>query len=164
MPQALRLPRTIRMDGTDPMVFEQAAEPGEWAVPGAFVFADAEPGSLSGKRAQAFANGFLGLESFGWSTFVSVATATPAEVKAATGRLAEHFVAAYAAPSLDAALAAARDEVAFAASLCDHPVGTVLSVQRQLTDDGVRESFRALPAAGERIAASIWDRPPPVGA
>ena len=32
------LPRTIRLDPSDTVVFSRAAEPGEWAVPGAFLF------------------------------------------------------------------------------------------------------------------------------
>ncbi|MFQ5763830.1 MAG: DUF6505 family protein, partial [Rhodospirillales bacterium] len=69
----MRFPRTIRLDESDRRVFERAAEPGEWAIPGTFVFADADPATLSGKARQAFAHGFLGLESFGWSTLVEVA-------------------------------------------------------------------------------------------
>ena len=34
----LKFPRTIRLDPSDTFVFERAAEPGEWAVSGAFVF------------------------------------------------------------------------------------------------------------------------------
>jgi hypothetical protein len=38
-----RLPRTIRLDVSDSQVFEQAALPGEWAVPGGFLFVEAAP-------------------------------------------------------------------------------------------------------------------------
>jgi len=34
----VKLLRTIRLDPSDTFVFEKAAEPGEWAVSGAFVF------------------------------------------------------------------------------------------------------------------------------
>ncbi|MDH3234077.1 MAG: DUF6505 family protein, partial [Alphaproteobacteria bacterium] len=43
-------PRTIRLDASDAHVFERAAEPGEWAVTGTFVFAGDTPDQLSGKR------------------------------------------------------------------------------------------------------------------
>ena len=73
----MRFPRTIRLDGSDAQVFERAAAPDEWAVSGAFAFVDTPPEALRGKRAQAFARGFLGTKSFGWSTLVAVAEIAP---------------------------------------------------------------------------------------
>ena len=40
----MKLIRTIRLDPSDTFVFERAAEPGEWAVSGAFVFWNADVG------------------------------------------------------------------------------------------------------------------------
>ena len=82
------LPRTIRLDPSDTLVFERAAEPGEWAVPGGFAFWDEAPEAMPGKRRQAFRAGFLGLASFGWSTLVEVAEATPEQDEADFARLA----------------------------------------------------------------------------
>ena len=70
----MRFLRAIRFDESDTRIFERAALPGEWAIPGTFVFADADPETLGGKVRQAFAYGFLGIGSFGWSTFVEVST------------------------------------------------------------------------------------------
>ena len=42
-----RLPRTIRLDPSDKHIFASAAEPGEWAVPGTFLFWDRPADSLS---------------------------------------------------------------------------------------------------------------------
>ena len=39
----MRFPRTIRLDASDERVFAQAAEPEEWAVSGAFAFAERRP-------------------------------------------------------------------------------------------------------------------------
>jgi len=141
---ALRLPRTIRLDPSDAFVFATAAEPGEWAVSGAFRFWDCDPSALAGKERQAFRSGLLGIESFGWSTLAVVSEASENEYAEATERLAEQLVARMNAPSLDAARAAASEEIAFAASLCDHPVNTVLAVHRSAEADGVRERFRTL--------------------
>ena len=58
---AVKLLRTIRLDPSDTFVFERAAEPGEWAVSGAFVFADDDPAKLEGKARAAFRCGFLGV-------------------------------------------------------------------------------------------------------
>lgn len=139
------LPRTIRLDRSDTLIFAPAAEAGEWAVPGSFVFWDDAPGSLTGKRQQAFRSGFLGLASFGWSTLVEVAEADQAALDAATTALAAHIRAAHGAPDDAAALAAARDEIGFARGLCDHPPGTVLAMTRRHDSDGaVREQFRTL--------------------
>ena len=57
-----------------------AAEAGEWAVSGAFQFGATEPQDMTGKLKQAFANGFLGVDSFGRSTFATVGEATDAEI------------------------------------------------------------------------------------
>ena len=68
----IRLPRTIRLDGSDAVVFAQAAEPGEWAVAGTFLFAGRAATSLSRKEQIAFRTGFHGIASFGHSTLVVV--------------------------------------------------------------------------------------------
>ena len=46
----LRFPRTIRLDPSDTLVFERAAEPGEWAVSGAFVFWNQDLATLGQKQ------------------------------------------------------------------------------------------------------------------
>jgi hypothetical protein len=140
-----RLPRTLRLDPSDTVIFEQAAEPGEWAVPGAFEFWDEDPAGMAGKRRQAFRGGFLGLASFGWSTLVEVAPATSAQREAAIGALARHIRAKHGAPDDGAARAAALEEIGFAESLCEgHEVGTVLALSRSLEEGEVRERFRTL--------------------
>ena len=85
----LKLPRTIRLDPSDTFVFERAAEPGEWAVSGAFVFWDCrDPGVLNQKQRVALRSGFLGIESLGWSTLAIVTEATEADRQSAVDRLA----------------------------------------------------------------------------
>ena len=42
----MKLLRTIRLDPSDRFIFERAAEPGEWAVPGGFAFFDVDPAAL----------------------------------------------------------------------------------------------------------------------
>jgi hypothetical protein len=139
-----RLPRTLRLDPSDTVVFDRAAEPGEWAVPGAFAFWDEDPAMLSGKRLQAFRAGFLGLGTFGWSTLVEVAEATAEERAAAVAALAAHLLADHGAPDEASARAAALEEIAFAESLCDHPPGTVLALHRGVEEGEIRERFRTL--------------------
>ena len=148
----MRLPRAIQLDPSDAFVFEPAAEPGEWVVPGAFRFWGLDPASLSGKRRQAFRSGFLGLTSFGWSTLATVSEATPAEYEAAVTLLARQLVRHMGAPSEREARAAAEGEIAVAASLCDHPVGTILALERAAENGEIRERFRTLHRrAGARL-------------
>lgn len=148
----LKLPRTIRLDPSDTFVFERAAEPGEWAVSGAFVFFDRDPAALAQKARVALRSGFLGIDSLGWSTLAIVTEATETEKDAAVACLAAQLLARFGAPDADAARLAAETEVAFAASLCDHAPQTLLAVQRTVEDGEIRERFRTLrprePASG----------------
>lgn len=157
---ALKLPRTIRLDATDARVFSRAAEPGEWAIPGGFAFADLEPEALTGKTKQEFATGFLGLDSFGWSSVACVAPIGEDEYAAAVERLAKHLLDHFGAPDADTARDAARGEIEFAASLCDHPVNTLLMVARRLVDGEIREGFRAMPPRGAALHQTIWEIAP----
>ena len=152
-----RLPRTIRLDQSDLSVFEAAALPGEWAVSGAFAFVDADPAELTGKRGQAFKNGFLGVETFGRSTFVSVATVNEETYADVVETLAAQLLRLYGAPNPDAAREAAREELLFAASLCEHAPGTLLGVQRRFADEGIVESFRVVTPPAEGEHARVWD-------
>ena len=151
----LKLPRTIRLDPSDTFVFERAAEPGEWAVSGAFVFWNQDPATLAPKQRVALRSGLLGIESLGWSTLAIVTEASEAERQAVVARLAEQLLAKFGAPDPEAARAAAEEEVAFAASLCDHPAQTLLAVQRSTDDGEIRERFRTLKP---REAAGDADR------
>lgn len=134
----MRLPRVLRLDASDAFVFPRAAEAGEWAVSGAFVFG--APETLDAKMRAAYRSGFLGLTSFGWATLVEVAEADAEERDRAVAALAGFLLREMGAPDLDAAMAAAEEEVGFAESVCDLPVGTVIAVQR----DAERERFRTL--------------------
>ena len=153
---ALKLPRTLRLDPSDAFVFTQAAEPGEWAVTGSFLFWDRDPARLTGKERVAFRSGFLGVASFGFSTLVVVSEASEAERDGAVADLAGHLQARLGAPDRAAALAAAREEIDFSASLCDLPVGTVVAMHRTETDGQIAEAFRTLhqkPGGEDRLHA-----------
>jgi hypothetical protein len=146
----VKLLRTIRLDPSDTFVFERAAEPGEWAVSGAFMFSDADPGALGGKPRAAFRSGFLGVPSLGWSTLVQIVDASAEDRAALVDKLAKEMQERLGAPDLAAARAAAEDEVAFAASLCDHPKDTLIAVRRTFEDGAIREAFRTLHPRGGR--------------
>ena len=140
----MRLLRTIRLDASDSFVFEKAAEPGEWAVSGAFAFAHCDPASLQGKVRTAFRAGFLGLSSLGRSTLTQIVEANERDRRDVVDRLAAQLVAHFGAPDLATARAAAEEEAGFAASLCDHPPGTLVAVTRSHENGAIRELFRTL--------------------
>jgi hypothetical protein len=145
----MRLARTIRFDQSDVGVFPRAAEPGEWAVSGAFLFGDVMAGELRGKLRQAFANGFLGAASLGHATFVVVANAREQDREHLVQVLTEGFHARLGAPDEAAAREAAESEVAHVLELCrDLEPGTVLAVTREREAEGdIRETFRQVPSA-----------------
>lgn len=152
----MKLLRTIRLDASDTFVFDRAAPASEWAVSGAFKFWDQDAATLQGRAKQAFRSGFLGLSTFGWSTLAVVVEATAEERSGAIEALAAHLVAEHGAPDLDAARAAAEQEIAFAESLAEHPVQTLVAVHRTVNDDGeISEQFRTFHAADAKRATAM---------
>jgi hypothetical protein len=144
----MHLARAIHFDASDRNVFHSPARTGEWAISGGFEFSNWTEGDLVGKARQAFANGWLGVETFGRVTFAAVTRIEPPEYQALIDRLARHFVDVYGAPSLDVARPSAAEELAQMAELCaDHPPNTVLTVLRELTEAGVREQYRYIEAS-----------------
>jgi hypothetical protein len=140
----MKLLRTIRLDPSDTFIFDPVAEPGEWAVSGAFAFWDGNPSKLEGKARTAFRSGFLSAESLGWSTLVQIVEASEADRANLVELLAQQLVAHFGAPDLTQAAAAAEDEVAFVESLCSQPRDTLIAVHRTYEDGNVREAFRTL--------------------
>ena len=140
----MKLLRTIRLDPSDTFVFEKAAEPGEWAVSGAFVFWGSDPTALEGKARSAFRGGFLGVASLGWSTLVQIVEASTADRAALVDALAQKLVDNFGAPDMAAARLAAEEEVAFAESLCTQAQDTLVAVHRTTEDGAVHETFRTL--------------------
>jgi hypothetical protein len=150
----MRLPRTIRLDPSDTFVFDHPAEPGEWAVTGSFLFLEADVASLAGKARASFRSGFVGVRSFGFSTLVVVSEASEHERDEAVDALAIHIHEKLGAPDLEAARAAAGEEIAFAATLCRHEVNTIIAMHRTLEDGNIKEQFRTLrPREGANAGA-----------
>jgi len=142
--QRVKLLRTIQLDASDSFVFEKTAEPGEWAVSGAFAFVRSDPANLQGKARTAFRAGFLGLTSLGRSTLAQVVEADEADRRSVVEMLAGQLVSRFGAPGLAAARLAAEEETDFVASLCDHRPGILVAVTRRLENGAIRETFRTL--------------------
>jgi Family of unknown function (DUF6505) len=152
----VKLLRTVRLDASDSFVFERAAEPGEWAVSGAFAFAHCDAANLRGKARTAFRAGFLGLDSLGRSTLAQIVEANEKDRRTVIEMLAAKLVAHFGAPDLTAARPAAEEEIDFAVSLCDHPAGVLVAVTRSHENATIREAFRTLrPRDGARHASAF---------
>ena len=158
----MRFPRTIRLDSSDLQVFRRAAEPGEWAVPGSFVFHGRDPAKLEGKEKIAFHSGWLGTESFGHASLVEIAEIEEAAFFAVVERLARHFVDHLGAPDLAAALPAAREEADYAVGLCEHKLNSLLALERELVpqdaaEPALVERFRVIQPERAADHARIWE-------
>lgn len=141
----MMLARAIHFDESDMNVYHSPARTGEWCISGGFEFSNWGESDLVGKARQAFANGWLGVETFGRATFVAVTQIEEAELNQLADSLAQHFVSVYGAPSVEAARGVAMEELAHMVELCeDQPANTLLNVQRELTDAGVKESYRMI--------------------
>jgi len=141
----MKLARAIHFDESDSRVFHNPARTGEWCISGGFEFSNWGEADLVGKARQAFANGWMGCETFGRVSFVAVTQIEPQEQDAIAGLLAQHFVDIYGAPSLDAARNVAIEEINQMAELCaDHAPNTLLTVARELTEAGVKEAYRVI--------------------
>lgn len=140
----MKLLRTIRLDPSDTFVFDRAAEPGEWAVSGSFVFLNDDAAELEGKARSAFRSGFLGVGSLGWSTLAQIVEASEQDHAAAIEMLARQLTERFGAPSVEDARLAAEEEFAFASSLCTHSPDTLIAVHRTQENGQIREAFRSL--------------------
>jgi hypothetical protein len=144
----MKLLRTIALDPSDTFIFDPPAEPGEWAVSGAFRFWGDDPNGLEGKARSAFRGGFLGLQSWGWSTLVQIVEASESDRRAVVDLLAHQLLDRLGAPDLATAQKAAEEEVTFVESLCNHPIDTLIAVHRSAEKGEVHEAFRTLHPRG----------------
>lgn len=148
----MKLARAIHFDDSDTRVFHSPARTGEWCISGGFEFSNWGEADLTGKARQAFANGWMGCETFGRVSFVAITQIETGERDALENLLAQHFVDIYGAPSIEIARGVALEELAHMSDLCDdHPANTLLTIARELTEAGVKESYRVIEAQAAGI-------------
>ncbi len=155
----MKLLRAIHFDQSDRHVYEVAAKPDEWVVSGAFEFTLREKISIQGKIKQAFANGFLGTETLGRSTFATVSNIDASEFQNLEENFATSLIHKYGAPDLETAKLAAREELMFTKDLCSEAlINTVFTVRRYFDDqDEIREEFRTIqPPSNQPMHSKIW--------
>lgn len=153
----MKLLRTIRLDPSDGFVFNRAAEPGEWAVPGTFVFWEQPASGLVGKERAAFRSGLLGINSLGWSTLAVAVEASAQDRDAAVDALARQLHTHFGAPDLTLARRAAAEEIDYAATLADVAPGTLVAVHRTVENGDIRERFRTLLPGGDDLHNRAFD-------
>lgn len=153
--------KVIRFDASDDNVYPLGAEPDEWAISGCFEFAALEPEELTGKVKQAFANGLMGLTTYGRSTFVTVTEMSEDEHEQAVQRLIDYFMTEFGAPSREEAEPHAREEIGYIADMCsEKPVNTLFAVRRSLDEQGnLHEAFHEIKRGDPNTVdhAKIWE-------
>jgi hypothetical protein len=75
---------------------------------------------------------------------VQIVEATEEDQMAASEMLAQRLMDGFGAPDLTLARLAAAEEIAYAASLCDQPLDTLIAIHRVHENDSIRETFRTL--------------------
>ena len=145
----MKLAKTLQIDVSDTHVFDRVAEVGEWAITGTFAYIDSDPSSWSSKKQLAFRTGWLGIGSFGYSTFVQTTVISTQQFTQTLQILAAYLNEEYNAPSQEAATMAARQELDDMANLCDHPPGTLLAIERTITEQNISEITRIIPPTNE---------------
>jgi hypothetical protein len=140
----MKMLRTIRLDPSDAFVFTRAAEPGEWAIAGTFLFWERPVETLLGKERAAFRSGLLGIGSFGWSTLATIVEITPDECETAVEQLAARLLAECGAPDDETARTAAEAEIAYAMELAEPALGTLVAIHRVIENGEIIERFRTL--------------------
>ena len=139
----MRFPRIVRPEQKGFAAFSPAARPGEWAVTGAFRFAHRDPATIRHRELPVFKHGWFGLETFGGGALVEVAELTEAVHEELGRRLAAYLMTQYGI-NPGAAIEAALEELAFASSLCSHPIKTVLALDREFNEQGLIETTRVV--------------------
>ena len=146
----MKLLRTIRLDPSDTFVFERAAEPGEWAVSGAFLFAEADPDALPASGAPLSAADFWACRSLGWSTLVQIVEAATTDRAALVDTLAQQLLAGSARPiSRPRAPPPRRRSRSRPRSAIIRPTRWSRCAA-SFEDGAIREAFRTLHPRGER--------------
>jgi len=152
----MNLAKTVQLDPSDLHIFERPAETGEWAIAGTFSFVDSDPETWSKKQKLAFQSAWLGIGSFGYSTFVQATAISSSEYDQLLLTLTAHLTDHYMAPSLEAATDAAKQEIDDMATLCNHSPGTLLAIERTIDGHKIREKTRIISGPKDQVKPQIW--------
>jgi hypothetical protein len=152
----MNLAKTVQLDPSDLHIFDRPAVIGEWAIAGTFSFVDSDPAAWSKKQKLAFRSAWLGIGSFGHSTFVQATAISSAEYEQLLLTLTAHLTDQYRAPNLEAATDAAKQEIDDMATLCNHPPGTLLAIERDIDGQNITEQTRIISGSRDQAKPKIW--------
>jgi len=152
----MNLAKTVRLDPSDLHIFERPAEIGEWAIAGTFSFVDSDPTTWSKKQKLTFQSAWLGIGSFGYSTFVQATAIPSSEYEQLLLTLSAHLTDQYMAPNLEVATDAAKQEIDDMATLCNHPPGTLLAIERIIDGHNITEKTRVISSSEEHAKPQVW--------
>lgn len=136
--------RAVRLDVSDSNIFaaEGAAEDGDWLVSGGYAVCP-ELGSGNHRRPGCRCDlSFVALDSQKRCTIAEVVEIDEATYQSHIETLTRHFLEDLGAPSVEVARAAAEDEVAYTADLCESFAPEVwITVKRTPTEEGAQEHY-----------------------
>jgi len=147
----MKLAKTVQLDISDTKIFETPANVGEWALAGTFSFVDSNPDVWSNKQKLCFKTAWLGVGSFGYSTFIQTTTISPSDYEQLLDTVAKHLTENYGAPNQDEAKKAAKLEIDDMTTLCEHPTGTLLAIERNFSGDNIVERTRIVSPGTELL-------------
>lgn len=151
----MRFLRAVRLDDSDARVLSEdgAAEDGEWLVSGGYAVCDLARGHRT-PRCHCDST-FVAAGSGRRCTIAEVVEIEASEYERVKALLAQYFVEALGAPSLEAATTAAEDECACTADLASgFPPEVWITVKREPSADGVGERysvFKRLMIGGHKL-------------
>jgi len=152
----MKLLKAVRLDVSDSKIFaaEGAPEDGEWVVSGGYAMCDlASRGHQQpGCRCDV---SFIGLGNRKRCTLAEVVETDETTYRQHVETLTRHFLEDLGAPSPEAARAAAEEEVAYTAELCESfELEVWITVKRTPTEQGAREHysvFKRLMIGGHKL-------------
>ena len=108
------------------------------------------------RRERHSAAAFLAYRHLAGRLWCRLSRLTTIDRRVAVETLAKQLMTTFGAPTIDDALGAAEEEMAFAESLCTQPHDMLIAVHRAFEDGAVRESFRTLrPRNGPKPARAF---------
>jgi hypothetical protein len=99
----------------------------------------------------------MGCKTFGYSTLVSLVSVSAEDLEELKNDLGQYLMDKYGAPTKEIATKAASEEISLMLELCkDHEKGSLLSISREWTKEGIKEKYRNLPKAESCAEQKIW--------
>ena len=138
--------RAVRLDASDALLYQRegAADDGEWLTSGGFAVCDIASGEHFFPDCRCDGS-FVALANGRRATIAEVVEVTDAEFAEHVETITRHLIDGLNAPSREAALRVAEEEIGYTAELCEtFSTGVWITVVRTLNDAGhaVKERYR----------------------